>query len=115
MLNLVDITEVSENEAKEAKKRGQIVAVATGADGVKRYGISGITVAAFVNSGTEAEKAHWIAMGAMQPASAMIRLAITPLDPEKEQARADKKMLELLRAKLSSEELARLVAKVTGK
>ena len=115
MMTLTDIKEVSENDAKEAKKAGQLVAVATGADGVKRYGISAVTLEAFVNSGTEAEKAHWTAMGAMQPASAMIRLAITPLDPEKEQARADKKMLELLKAKLSSEELARLVAKVTGK
>jgi len=118
MLKSIEVKEITAAEYKTIKalKDDRILAVASSADKqTKYYGYSGTTLAKFVESGTPEEITHWTRQGALQPASAMIRQAILPLDPAKEADRLLRKQFDLLKSRLSTEELAKLVAKVTGR
>ena len=118
MLKSLEVREITLAEYKTIKalKDDRILAVASSADKAKKfYGYSDTTLKAFVESGTPEELAHWTRQGALQPASAMIRAAILPLDPAKEADRLMRKQFDLLKSRLSAEELAKLVAKVTGR
>jgi len=118
MLKSLEVHEITAAEYKTIKalKDDRILAVASSADKSKKfYGYSDTTLKAFVESGTSEERTHWTRQGALQPASAMIRAAILPLDPAKEADRLLRKQFDLLKSRLSTEELAKLVAKVTGR
>jgi len=118
MLKSIEVKEITAAEYKVVKalKDDRILAVASSADKqTKYYGYSDTTLTEFVAAGTPKELTHWTRQGALQPASAMIRAAILPLDPAKEADRLMRKQYEILKSKLSPEELAKLVAKVSGK